>query len=229
VANILRSIDNVVTQQALIVGRVSDGLTGRQTVYPIEVELRYRTGAGQPPRRLPLTPRIDPSGLFVFTGLPATAFPRVLPGETLELRLAVSAPRYQPQEIDLTLTDADLGLTDYTLSAGALTATASVLSAPVVEQIFELLPEPVGLAGRVVSADDPEHPIPGAEIRVTAPDARGPVTADADGFFTLHDLPIAEEITVRVSASPDFVNRVITVRLDYRQPVNGVTLPLEPV
>lgn len=228
-ANLLRSIDTVVTQQALIVGRVSDGLTGRQTVSPIEVELRYWTGTGLPPRRFPLTPRIDPSGLFVFPGLPARAFPRLLPGETLELRLTVSALRYQSQEIDITLTDADLGLTDYTLSAGVLTATASVLNAPVVEQIFELFPEPVGLGGRVVSVEDPEQPIPGAEIRVTAPEARGPATADADGFFTLHDMPITEEVTVRVAASPDYANHVTTLRLDYRQPVNSVTLALEPV
>lgn len=224
----LRSVDTVVTHQALIAGRVIDGLSGGPTLYPFTVELRYQTSAGQPPRSYPLTPRIDPHGLFVFPGAPTTAFPRLSPGEILDLRLAVSAPRYQGQEVNFTLTDTDLTLTAQTLDAGALTATASVLDAPLVEQTFALLPEPVHLGGRVVSADDPEQPVPNAEVRITAPEARGPVTTDVDGFFTLQNLPVAEEVTVQVSAPPSFVQRVTTVHLDYRQPVNRIAIALEP-
>lgn len=225
---VLRSIDTVVTHQALIAGQVADGLSGGPTLYPFTVELRYQTGVGQPPRLYPLTPRLEPSGLFVFPGAPTTAFPRLSPGETLALRLSVSAPRYQAQEIDVTLTDADLTLVEQTLDAGALTATAFVLDAPLLEQTFALLPEPVHLGGRVVSADDPEQPIANAEVRVTAPEARGPVTTDVNGFFTLQTLPVAEEVTVQVSAPPDFEQRVTTVRLDYRQPINQVAIALEP-
>jgi hypothetical protein len=225
---VLRSVDTVVTHQALITGRVTDGLTGGPTHYPFTIELRYQTAVGQPQRSYPLTPRTEPSGLFVFPGVPTTAFPRLSPGETLELRLAVSAPRYQGQEVDITLTDADLTLADQTLDAGGFTATASVLDAPLVEQTFALLPEPVHLGGRVVSADDPEQPIPNAEVRITAPEARGPITTDVNGFFTLQNLPVAQEVTVQVSAPPDFVQRVTTLRLDYRQPVNHVAITLEP-
>jgi len=226
--NRLRSIDTVVTHQALIVGQVADGLTGRQTLYPFDVELRYQTGVGQPTQRFPLTPRFASGGLFVFPGLPTTAFPRLSPGETLELRLAVSAPRYQPQEIDITLTDVDLALIDESLNAGTLTATASVLDAPLVEQTFALLPEPIHLGGRVVNADDPQQPVPNAEVRVTAPEARGPVATGAEGFFTLQNLPVAQEITVRVSALVGFRPFETTVTLDYREPVNRVTFALEP-
>ena len=224
----LRSVDTVVTHQALIVGRVTDGLTGRPTLYPFTVELRYQTGVGQPLRSYPLTPRTEPSGVFVFPGAPTTAFPQLSPGETLDLRLVVSAARYQGQEVDITLSNADLALTDQTLNAGALTAIASVLDAPLVEQTFALLPEPVHLGGRIVSADDPEQPVPNAEVRITAPDARGPVTTNVDGFFTLQNLPVAEEVTVQVSAPPNFVQRVTTVHLNYRQPVNHVAIALEP-
>lgn len=225
----LRSIDTVVTHQALITGQVTDGLTGRQITYPFNVELRYQTEVGQPPRRYPLTPRLVSGDSFVFAGPPETAFPRLTPGETLALRLVVSVPRYQTQEIDITFTEADLALTERTLNAGTLTATASVLDAPLAEPSIALLPEPVHLSGRVVNADDPEQAIPNAEVRVTAPEARGPVAANADGFFTLQDLPVAEEITVQVTAPPHFKQLVTTVRLDYRQPVNRVAFALEPV
>jgi hypothetical protein len=226
--NQLRSIDTVVTHQALIVGQVTDGLTGARTIHPFDVELRYQTGVSEPPRRFPLTPRVDSGGLFVFPGLSMMAFPRLGPGETLDLRLTISAPRYQTQEIDFTLTDADLALTGEVLSVGALTATASVLDAPLREEVVALLPEPVHLAGRVVSADDPEQPVPNAQVRITAPEARGPVATNVDGYFTLQNLPVAQEVTVRVTAPPDFKRLVTTVRLDYRQPVNRVTFALEP-
>lgn len=224
----LRSIDTVVTQQALITGQVTDSLTGQHTVYPFDVELRYQTEAGRPPRRYPLTPRLVSGDSFVFAGPPETAFPRLLPGETLALRLVVSAPRYHTQEIDITLTDADLALTDRVLNVGALTATATVLDAPLAEPSIALLPEPVHLGGRVVSADDPEQAIPNAEVRVTAPEARGPVATNAEGFFTLHNAPVAQEITVQVSAPPNFAQHTTIVRLDYRQPVNRLTFALEP-
>jgi hypothetical protein len=226
---LLRSIDTVITHQVLIAGRVTDGLTGGPTLHHFTVELLYQTEAGQPLRRYPLTPRLEPDGLFVFPGAPTTAFPRLLPGETLELRLAASAPRYQAQEIDITLIDSDLALTPRTIDAGVLTATAFVLDAPLVEQTFALLPEPVHLGGRVVSADDPEQPIANAEVRITAPEARGPVSANADGFFIVQNLPVAEEVTVQVTAPPGFKNLGTTVRLDYRQPVNRVAFALEPV
>lgn len=183
--NYLRSIDTVVTHQALIVGQVTDGLTGRQTVHPFDVELRYQTAMGQPPRRFPLTPRLDSSGLFVFAGLPTTAFPRLSPGETLDLCLAVSAPRYQTQEIDVTLTDADLALVDQVLSVGTLTTTASVLNAPLVEQTVALLPDARRASTWAGASSAPtilSSPYP--TLKSVSPhakrEARSPVTTDRD-------------------------------------------------
>ena len=67
-----------------------------------------------------------------------------------------------------------------------------------------------------------------AQITVTAPEVRGPVSTNAEGFFTLNDLPVAQEVTVQVSGLPSFEEVVTAVRLDYRQPVNRVTFALSP-
>lgn len=223
-----RAIDPAIAHQALIVGRVTDGLTNRPTLRPPAVELTYQTLAGQPPRSYPLNVRLDSSGVFAFAGMPGTAFPRLSPGGTLDLRLTISAPRYQTRTIDFTLSGTDLALIDRTLDVDGELLSASVLDAPLREENVALLPEPVHLGGRVVSADDPETPVAGAHITVTAPETRGPVSTDTDGFFTLHDMPVAQEVTVEVSGLPSFEQIVTTVHLDYRQPVNHVTFALSP-
>ena len=226
--NTFKAIDPVIAHQALIVGHVTDGLTGRPTLRPPTVELYYQTPVDQPTRRYPLTSRLDSSKLFVFAGKPATAFPRLSPGGTLDLRLTVSAPRYQTQNVDFTLSDVDLTLVERTLDIEGESLSVFVLNAPLLEQNVALLPEPVHLGGRVVNAEDPEEPIANAQITVTAPEVRGPVSTNAEGFFTLNDLPVAQEVTVQVSGLPSFEEVVTTVRLDYRQPVNHVTFALSP-
>lgn len=223
-----RAIDPAIAHQALIVGRVTDGLTNRPTLRPPAVELTYQTPPGQPARSYPLDVRLDSSGVFAFAGMPGTAFPRLSPGGTLDLRLTVSAPRYQTQNIDFTLADTDLAFVARTLDVDGESLSASVLDAPLREENVALLPEPVHLGGRVVNADDPETPVANAQITITAPEVRGPVSTNADGFFTLQDLPVAQEVTVHVSGLPGFEEIVTIVHLDYRQPVNRVTFALEP-
>lgn len=226
--NTFKAIDPVIAHQALILGQVTDGLTGRPTLRPPTVELYYQTPVDEPTRLYPLTARLDSSGLFVFPGKPITAFPRLSPGGALDLRLTVSAPRYQTQNIDFTLSDVDLTLVERTLDTAGESLSVSVLSAPLLEQDVALLPEPVHLGGRVVNADDPEEPVANAQVTVTAPEVRGPVATNAQGFFTLIDLPVVQEVTVQVSGLPGFEEVVTTVRLDYRQQVNRVTLALSP-
>ncbi len=221
-------IDSVLTRQALIVGQVTDGLTGRATHQPPTVALAYQTPPGEPARAYPLTARMGAGGLFVFAGDPATAFPRLSAGGSLALRLMVSAPGYQTQAIEFTLTDADLAFVERTLEVGDASLTVSVLDAPLVDETVALLPEPVHLGGRVVSAETPDVPVAGAQVAVTAPEARGPVSTGAEGFFTLQDVPVAQEVTVEVSGAAGFEDLVSTIHLDYRQPVNHVTFALSP-
>lgn len=227
--NRFQAIDTVLVHQALITGQVTDGLTGRPTAFPATVELYYQVPAGQPEKRFPMTARIGAGGLFVFAADPATAFPRLAPGESLKLKLAAGAPGYQAQSIEFTLTDADLAVEERTIVVDGETLSVPVLGVPLREQNVALLPEPVHLAGQVVRADDPVTALPTAQVRITQPEARGPVASDSLGFFILTNLPVALEVTVQVAAFAGFQELETTVHLDFGQPVNQVMLALAPV
>ncbi len=220
------AIDRVITQQALIVGRVTDALTGGATLRPATVRLLYQTPAGAPERPYPLAAHTYPDGLFVVPGNPDSAFPRLTGGQTLALRLTASAAGYQAGQVDFTLSAAQVAPASQVRHIAGRDLSMPLLAAPLLTQDIALSPTPIHLSGRVVRADDPAIPITGAQVRVTEPSARGPATTDADGFFTLLDMPVAGQVTVRVERA-GFQNLELAVRLDYRQPVNQQTFALK--
>lgn len=221
----LRALDTVLFSQALITGRIVDALTGAAPLTQPALTLNYQTPPGAPVRPYPLPARLSPGGLFVFAGNPQTAFPRLSPGSTLDLRLTASAAGYETQEIEFSLTDIDLALQPVTRTIGGQQVIIHMLDAPVSTQEFLLLPLPLQLSGRVVEADSPDTPIANARVRVTAPEGRGPVFTNADGFYTLPDMPLAQEITVR-ARRVGFAELTQIIHLDYRQPVNELNFAL---
>jgi hypothetical protein len=223
----LGSIDTVITQQALIVGRVEDTLTGRATLNLPTVELYYQTLPGQPTRRYPLTPRIYRDGVFVFVGSPTTTFPLLAPGSELGLRLTVEAPGYESSSVDFSLSATELTPVEQVRQIDGRDVTLALLAAPLVQQEIALSPQPVHLSGRVVNEDNRDEPIVGAQVRVIAPEARGPVTTDENGFFTLLNMPVALVITVEVEQG-GFATVEQDITLDYRRPVNEHTFALTP-
>lgn len=222
---VLRALDTVLFSQALITGRIVDALTGGALLSQPALTLYYQTPPAAPTRPYPLAARLYPDGLFVFAGNPQTAFPRLSPGDTLGLRLTAGAPGYETQEIDFSLTDIDLALQPVTRTIGGQQVVIYMLDAPVSTQEFTLLPLPLYLSGRVVEADNPDTPIANARVRVTAPENRGPAFTNANGFYTLPDMPLAQEITVRARRF-GFDDLEKTIQLDYRQPVNQLDFAL---
>jgi hypothetical protein len=215
----LRAIDTLLLQQALMTGGVRDGLTGQPTRNLPTVSLFYQTADPAPPRPYPLTARVHPQGHFVFAGDPQRAFPQLSDGTTLALRLTVSAAGYQPHNEDFSLSAAALTLQESTVEISGHSLTIARLNAPLRTFDVALDPLPLSLRGRVIDADELDTPLPGAQVSITAPDARGPVTADANGFFSLHDLPVAQTVTVQVSQT-DYDTLTTAVVLNYRQPVH---------
>jgi hypothetical protein len=211
----LRAIDAIISQQALITGNVQDALTGRPPFNPPVVELLYQS----PMRRYPLTAHIRPSGHFVFAGDPATAFPRLEAGAELALRLRASAIGYQAATSDFVLTAAMLQPVAQELDIEGVPTTVLLLNAPLLQRQIALSPVPLHLAGRVVDANDREMPIANAEVRITAPVAHGPVSSDADGFFTLQNLPVALEVTAQVTYAA-FTPLTQVIRLEYGHAVH---------
>ena len=221
----LGEIDRILTQQALITGQVRDDLTERPPRYLPTVTLLYQPVPGEPERRYPLTARLYRNGHFVFPGDPTTAFPRLSAGSTLDLLLRVSAPRYQTQEIPFSLSDADLTPTAETREIDGRSLTLQLLDVPLFDQTIDLLPVPLHLNGRVVEADDPDTPIANVTIRIFAPGAIGPFQTDADGYFTIYDLPVVADIRLRAQR-PSYEPLDTEITLDYSQPVNQMTFLL---
>ncbi|MCA9938278.1 MAG: carboxypeptidase regulatory-like domain-containing protein [Anaerolineales bacterium] len=221
----LRVMDAVLSSQALIVGRITDALTGDALLTSPTLTLAYQGPADEPLRLYPLTPRLFPGGLFVFSASPRAAFPRLAPGDTLDLRLIANAPGYETQEIPFSLTSADLALQKVMRTIGDRQVLVDILNAPVSTQDIALLPQPVHLGGCVVEADDPHNPIPNVRVRVITPENRGPAITDADGFYMLKDMPLAQEISVR-ARRVGYETITQTIRLDYRQPVNQLNFAL---
>src|SRR5690606_10648037 len=220
----LKALDTVLTQQVFLTGHVTDAFTGRDVVDGLTVDLVYRD---EPERRYALEKRQTPDGRYAFFGEPRTAWPDLTPPDVLALQLVVSAPRYAEQRLDLTLTAANLALaTAARQIAGRDVDVPLRINLPLTRD-FALLPLPVHLAGRIVRRDDPATGIAGATVRVTAPEARGPVVTAAEGFFTLQDLPVAQSVTVLVTAT-GFDTLTETYAPDYRTPLNQHTFALEP-
>lgn len=211
-------IDRYFAQQALIVGRIRDGLSEQPTLQPPAVALYYQAPPGQPLPRFPLQPRLLADGSFVFTGDPTRTFPPLSGGQTLDLRLVAEAAGYQEVSEDFSLSAADVTPQPQPRTIAGQVVMIPLLAAPLFEHDFDLLPLPMSLSGRVVDADNPNQFVAGAEVRITAPELRGPVFSNANGFFNLPDLPVARVVTVRIE-KVGFAVLEAPITLDYRQPV----------
>lgn len=217
---LLRAIDTVLTRQALILVRVRDALTERPPIAPARTELFYRPVSGDPARPYPLDFRTVSPGLFVFSGDPLRALQGVDAGGQLELSLMTRAEGYEDDRTDFTLPAALVELQDETLQIDGRSKTVRLMKAPVQDMAVFLQPLPVSLSGSVVEADDPETPVAGARLRVTDPDERPEVLSGETGFYSIPNLPVAREITVRVEAG-DFQTIDETITLDYRQRIQS--------
>lgn len=214
---LLRAIDRVLTDQALITGSVQDALSGLPMLEPAEITLHYQPALGGDARPFPLAPRRLPDGQFVFVGNPTSVFPVLEAGESLALRLTVRAVGYQEKSLDFSLSAEAVAPTETKRRIDERNVAVRVVTAPLAHHTLVLLPEPVHLGGRVVDADDRAVPVAGAEVRLTAP--AGPATTtDDDGFFVL-EMPVVSDVTIAVSHT-DFNDTARNIRLDYRQPVN---------
>ena len=213
----LAALSGVASRQVFLAGSIHDALSGRAPWTQPSILLRFQA-APQRPLALRLRHHL-PTGLYAFYGDPRSALPVLAAPDTLDLELVVSAPRYATATVPISLTEADLQLVEPTREVeGQTVALARRPALPLLLDVL-LAPLPLVLVGRVVRADDPSVAVVGASIAVTAPSPAGPVVSNALGAYTLPDLPVAEEITLQVTAA-GFSTLTLTRRLDYRRPVN---------
>jgi hypothetical protein len=216
----MASLDTVLSRQALVTGRILDALTGEPAPGPVSVSVIDRN---DPERRLPVAVRVVDGGNYVISGDPRTALPQGIP---VALRVRATAERYDPAEQDIDIAAADTVPSPVMRTIGEREVELLLLDAPLASRDLSLMPRPVTLTGRVVDAEDRRRGLAGASVRITAPSPRGPATADADGYFTLVDLPVAATVTVRVSAA-GHTTLTEDLPLDHRTPTNRRTFALE--
>ena len=215
----MAGLDTVLNRQALITGRILDALTGEPAPGPVVVTVTDRNNPDRPPN---LAVRLVAGGGYAVTGDPAVALPA---GVAAALRVTAMIDRYEPAIADIDIAAPDTVPAPVTRTIGGRSLDLLLLNAPLAIRDLTLTPRPVALTGRVVEADDRNSGLAGAAVQVTAPTPHGPATADADGFYTLADLPVAASLTVQVSA-PGRITLTTDIRIDYRTPTNQRTFAL---
>jgi len=209
------------TRQTMISGEVTDAFTGGSPrATPVVTVVRDADGA-------PVhgtTVRVLPGGRYVIDGDPAALPPAV----AVVLRVEVEAEGYQSARRTVAFTAADLTRVTKVVTLRGASSEVRVIKTPQLGQNVAVTPRPVTLTGRVSQAEDPAEPIAGARVEITVPASVGPAVTDADGFFTLGPAPVAETVTVSVTApGREPLERV--VRLDFRSSVDQRAFALEPV
>ncbi|HEX8309321.1 MAG TPA: hypothetical protein VF645_12975 [Allosphingosinicella sp.] len=210
----LKGLSAAALTQVLVSGRVSDAMSGRGL-----------DGAA------PILD-FDPSGSGGFVSLPARltrhgdgwfAFhlaPGAMPqpsGPTPTLRLAASAARHVDGLATVAVPPADLALASEEQTIAAHDVTIVRIAGAPFRIALTLDPLPVALAGHVFIDGDSDQPAAGADVEIVVPPGAS-TTTGADGGFGLLTLPVAAEVTVKVTHGGEVRNHV--VRPDYDQRIN---------
>jgi hypothetical protein len=223
---ILATVSSILSGQILFRGRAFDALTNSAPRSRPVVTLFYQTPAGVAQRPYPLAPRVTNNGTFIFIGDPNRSLPHPVAGQTLDLRLTISALGYQTRSFDFSLDETALSRTEVERELDGKTVRVRLLAAPLWSQDVALDPIAVHLYGRVVHAHDMHTPIAGAQVLLINPEMRGPFSTDTNGAFAIRELPLALQVELRIS-SAGFGTLEYNVYLDYRQPVNQFQFALE--
>lgn len=212
------SVD-ILTRQALIVGTVTDAISGDRPRRPVGLRV-VRDDDGRSVEGLAV--RMGADGNFSVSGDPVT----VLPPQGIDLRMEFRTQGYQPLDLVVAFSLADLARGVDNLDHDGGTVPATVIAAGQKQRDVALLPEPVTLRGRVARADDSAVALAGSQVSITAPVALGPVATNDLGFFTLGPAPVVPVVTLTITAAGfDALTR--DIRLDFRQPVNTGAFALE--
>ena len=208
---------DILTQQVIVSGRITDAMTGGAPRGRAAVVLLRADGRAL----ADVVARVGADGLYAVHADPS----RALPPQAMSLRVAVTAPGYQPAQAPVDLTAADLARVTRPLTLPDPAEVAVIAGLPVSRDIA-LEPLPVALSGRITEAEDRSRPIPGATITLTAPLPMPPVASDAEGWFTLSPLPVAPRVTLSITApghDPASVEHIV----DFRNPINQGSFTLE--
>lgn len=215
----MRSVEVSVVRQALVSGQVIDGLTGQGLRGAFSVDISLKLAGSSQFKPFAATPRILPGGYFVLSGNPVDILPaRLAPADSVEIRIAVSAPGYAAAEEVVVVDGASITPSPVAVDIAEQTYQLALIDAPVLQSLITLLPVAVGISGIVVDDNDLDSPVVGASVQVIAPDVLAAVISDSNGRYRIENLPIVESVTVRAELGSEASS--VEHFVDYTTPLN---------
>ncbi|HEX8468577.1 MAG TPA: hypothetical protein VF620_12310 [Allosphingosinicella sp.] len=210
----LKGLSAAAMSQVLVSGRLSDSVSGRGVDSAIPT-LDYDPSGGGGFVAVPTRLTRHADGWFAFHLAPG-AMPQPS-GPAPALRLAASAPRHVDDVATFAVPPAYLALASESQPIAGHDVTIVRIAGAPFRIDLTLDPLPVALAGHVFIDGDSDQPAAGADVEIVAlPGAA--TTTGADGAFGLLTLPVAAEVTIRITHGGDVRNHV--VRPDYDQRIN---------
>jgi hypothetical protein len=209
----------VILAQSIISGRLRDQVSGRPVGPVASARLWYRITPGADYRPASLYSKVTPEGLFSFSASNPAPFGYLSPMPDIQFRLEIRAPGYQTLDHEFAIPATRLAPEEADITLLGDTHTVLRITGPETDLTLELAPHPLRLTGQVLIDGDPDTPLAGGEVAVTAPESRPAVITDEQGFFAINDLPLAGKVTLTLSQGGEDREREII--LDYRQPANN--------
>lgn len=214
----LRSAELGVARQALITGQIVDSLTG-SGVAPDSLGLEMKLPGESVYRAVPVNCRLGAGGYFTFHGVAVHAFPQSLEvDEELELRFTVIANSYTALQISAQVAASAITALATSSEIGGHVLEMRIVSAPVLHQVLEISPLPVGINGLVISDHDLASPLEGASVQVIAPVVQPAVLSNEQGRFRINALPLAQSVTLQVELGD--ISTTINHVIDYTTSFN---------
>jgi hypothetical protein len=212
-------IEIIPSTQILLRGQITDALTGVGITAALTME--FDQGAGFQP--LPFALRQQAGGWFAVAARMGEIAARLRIGAAVTLRLSAVAAGYQTATVVRVLSAAEFARVARMITVkGVPVPTEQIAVAPVVINL-NLSPKPVMLAGLVLSDNDPDTPVAGAQVQITGPGGAS-VTTDAAGRFRIDAPPLLLSLPLRVSKGARVALDTHVVSFD--TPVNFITLNL---
>lgn len=205
--------------QILLRGQVTNSLTGIGITAALTID--FDQGAGFRP--VPLSVRQQAGGWFAVAARIEEIAARMRIGAATSLRLTAAAPGYQTATVTRALTAAQFArVTTIITVKGVAVPTERIAAAPVVIDL-RLNPRPVMLAGLVLSDNDPDMPVVGAQVQITGPGGFS-ITTDAVGRFRFDAPPLLLSLPLQVTKGARVANAAHVT--DFGSPINFITLNL---
>lgn len=215
------AVDVIAGPTVLLRGRISNGLTsaGLDGV-ALVIEYRQDGSAWLP---LLFEIRIRAGGWYAVGASEQELGARLALARATDFRLSATHSQFQAGMAEVSLSAADMTFAAQNVTVSGKVVVLKRLAGAPLSLDLALLPNPVMLSGRVLSDNQPDAPVAGADVTITGAGG-STVATDANGRFRFDVIPMAQVLTLEITDGARTTNLNHTV--DFNQPVNQIDTSL---